>query len=134
MTTTIDTEIKIRLQELLATKEQTTGKLVRQKASGCYFCIEGLIALAIGGVAYEYREEIFINGEHLVYELTTKNFKGISNHVSRELLIQNAVFLELSSSQLEYLKNYRVAAVAWVHLNDTVGFTFPQFSKLLDLI
>lgn len=35
MTTTIDTEIKVRLQELLATKEQTTGKLVRQKASGC---------------------------------------------------------------------------------------------------
>lgn len=121
-------------KKLLATKKQTKWRLVRRVKGKTCFCVEGLIALAIGGVAYEDLEEICINSEHLTYGLNSEHFTGILFEIPRKLIIENAAKLELSSYQIDCLKSNDSVFMSWIHLNDTINLTFPQFSKLLELI
>jgi hypothetical protein len=137
MTTTIDSDLKVRLQELLTTKKQTHGRLVRRVNGETCFCVEGLIGLAMGGVLYEYSEEIFLNGLRISYGLNPDHFQTISSEIPRKLLIENAAFLELNSYQIYCLKGCNttlMGGVPWIHLNDAVKFTFHQFSKLIELM
>lgn len=138
MTTTIDPEIKVRLQELLATKKQARGRLIKQKASGCSFCIEGLIGLAIGGTVYEKQECIFIGNTALTHVLPALNYKDkIPTEISIDLMLDNAKTLNLRDYQIDYLKLFKEDGykfLYWRSLNDTGEFTFKQFSKLLELL
>jgi hypothetical protein len=138
MTTTIDPEIKVRLQELLSTKNQARNRLVKQKASDYSFCIEGIIGLAVGGVVYKNQECLFINGTPFTSILPPLNYKDkIPTEISIDLMLNNANILNLTDCQISYLKLFKEdgdKSLYWRSLNDTGGFTFKQFSILLNLI
>lgn len=135
-------ELKLKLQELLATKNQITGRLVKVRANEPCFCMEGIIALGLEGKLEltkngSIKEAIWIDETpftHIISEFLYANYMPVS--VSIELILKHEALLQLTVNQIKILNGLTnvKSRCSWPQLNDTVQLTFPQFSKLLDLI
>jgi len=139
-------QFKAEILELLSTNTQSIEEMVSLKQNKFCYCIEGLIALCLGGSVRQGaascwyinmpQTDIVSESKILYDEILPEYYypDWLPTEIPIVLLLENAGILYLNDTQIRCLSNTNQTDHTWHYLNDMLYFDFNQFSTLINII